>query len=175
MRADDDKVADVFLHPGESCFAGPDTRVNTLLGSCVAVTMWHPLLRIGGMCHFVLPNRADKNAGPLDGRYGDEALRILLAEAEKWGGAPQDFRINIFGGSNMVSGTTHRTAQSIGSKNIDCARRLCTKFNLRIEGEHTGGTGHRRVKMHLRNGLVWLRYSELSAVERGLSQSREVK
>ena len=65
-------VIDVFLQPGEFYFGEEKTRIRTLLGSCVAVTLWHPKLRIGGMCHYMLPRRPRDKAGAaekLDGRY----------------------------------------------------------------------------------------------------------
>ena len=47
----------VFLHPGECYFGGGPTRIATLLGSCVSITVWHPRLLVGGMCHYMLPSR----------------------------------------------------------------------------------------------------------------------
>ena len=47
---------DVFLLPGEFHFGDQDDRIITLLGSCVAITLWHPEKRIGGMCHYMLPS-----------------------------------------------------------------------------------------------------------------------
>ena len=50
-----------FLHPGEFQFTDdPDTRFRTLLGSCVAMTLYHPKRRIGGMSHYLLPTRGAK-------------------------------------------------------------------------------------------------------------------
>ncbi len=49
---------EVFLQPGELYFGDGRTRVRTLLGSCVAIAVWHPRLRIGGLCHYMLPSRA---------------------------------------------------------------------------------------------------------------------
>ncbi len=156
------KRTEIFLLPGESCFADATTRVRTLLGSCVALTLWHPQLRVGGMCHFVLPTRPHGYHGPLDGRYGDDALRILLAHAAKWRAEPQHLQVKLFGGSSVVSSGPRSTARPIGTKNLACARRLCAAFELRIAGEHTGGTGHRSLGMDMRDGLVWVRYSEPS-------------
>jgi len=165
MRGQDERSTEIFLLPGQACFAGPTTRVKTLLGSCVALTMWHPLLRVGGMCHFLLPTRVEACAGPLDGRYGDEALRILLAHAVRCSAEPQHFEVKLFGGS-VVSGSARTAHASVGAKNIACARRLCAAFDLRIAGEHTGGTGHRSLSMDLRDGRVWVRYSAPSILER---------
>ena len=44
-------LADLVLQPGEWFFGQSPNRISTLLGSCVAVTVWHPILRCGGLCH----------------------------------------------------------------------------------------------------------------------------
>ena len=54
-------VTEVFLQPGEFHFGHARTRIKTILGSCVAITMWHPILRIGGMCHYLLPARDSRS------------------------------------------------------------------------------------------------------------------
>ena len=69
----------IFLKPGELCFGIPGTNISTVLGSCVAITLWHPVLSIGAMCHFVLPKRpqGEPRDHSFDGRYGDEAIQLL--------------------------------------------------------------------------------------------------
>ena len=78
-------IVDIFLQPGEWYFGGRDTRIRTLLGSCIAITLWHPRLQVGGMCHFLLPSRSSLHppATPLDGRYGDEAVAALVHEVRR--------------------------------------------------------------------------------------------
>lgn len=79
-------VVEIFLQPGESYFGDKNTRIRTLLGSCVSITLWHPHLLIGGMCHYLLPDRGGKSStGELDGRYADEAIQILLKEVRAAG------------------------------------------------------------------------------------------
>lgn len=39
---------EVFLLPGELWFDDDETRIRTILGPCVAVTLWHPARKIGG-------------------------------------------------------------------------------------------------------------------------------
>ena len=57
MRPAARNVIEIFLQPGDFYFGDRDTRIRTLLGSCVSITMWHPRLHVGGMCHFMLPER----------------------------------------------------------------------------------------------------------------------
>src|SRR5262245_20243998 len=56
-------VLEIFLQAGEFYFGGEKTRIRTLLGSCVAITVWHPKLRIGGMSHYMLPRSEERRVG----------------------------------------------------------------------------------------------------------------
>jgi len=56
---------EIVLHPGDWWFGGGDTRARTVLGSCIAITLWHPQLRVGGMCHYMLPQRVAPGSGKI--------------------------------------------------------------------------------------------------------------
>jgi chemotaxis receptor (MCP) glutamine deamidase CheD len=45
----------LFLKPGEVCISREPAVVTTILGSCIAVTMFNERLKIGGICHALLP------------------------------------------------------------------------------------------------------------------------
>lgn len=63
------QVNEIYLQPGEYFWGGENNRVKTLLGSCVAICIWHPKLKIGGMSHCLLPSRGQ--GGPRVGERKD--------------------------------------------------------------------------------------------------------
>ena len=65
-------VLDIYLFPGDIYWGDSQTRIITILGSCVSITLWHPQRREGGMCHFLLPSRNGLRTETLSGRYGEE-------------------------------------------------------------------------------------------------------
>src|SRR5690242_12661253 len=93
---------DVVLEPGQFHFAGSELRIGTLLGSCVAITMWHPRIRIGGMCHYLLPSRRTTRPDQeeLDGRYADEAVELFMREIQEAGTFAEDYQAKLFGGGD---------------------------------------------------------------------------
>src|SRR3954447_16549729 len=103
-------LIEIFLQPGECYFGDRYTRIRTLLGSCVAITLWHPKLLIGGMCHYLLPQRPGAQPAILSGKYADEAMRLLLGEIKRANTSPQDYEVKMFGGGNMFP-TQHRASQ----------------------------------------------------------------
>ncbi|MBI5919398.1 MAG: chemotaxis protein CheD [Nitrosomonadales bacterium] len=155
-------VIDIFLQPGEFYFGDRGTRIRTLLGSCVAITMWHPMLRVGGMCHYMLPVRGGKPDGTLDGRYADEAMAMFQREIRGVGTRPEDYQVKVFGGGNMFSKQRHCELQqpcgNVACRNVQAARLLLDSHGHKVMAEHVGEHGHRNVVFDVWNGDVWMRH-----------------
>jgi chemotaxis protein CheD len=154
-------VRDVFLGPGEVYFGDRETRIRTLLGSCVAVTVWHPRALLGGMCHYMVPTRGPaRRPHELCGRYADEALDLLHAQMYAVGTPAQDYQVKIFGGGNQFSGQA--AGMDIAGRNVEAGLELLRKHGLPPASMHLGGTGHRQVILEVWNGAVWMRHQELA-------------
>ena len=167
-------VRKVFLHPGDFVFGEPGTHVHTVLGSCIAICLWHPVLRIGGMCHFVLPSRpkAESISDELDGRYGDEAMQMFDQVLKFHQTTYKEYQAKIFGGANMFSATTGFKDALIGEKNADKAMQLLMNRGAAITVVHVGEQGHRRIVMDVSSGDVWVKYKSDNPDERSMgSQS----
>jgi chemotaxis protein CheD len=152
-------VLEIFLQPGDLYFGGEKTRIRTLLGSCVAIVLWHPHLRIGGMCHYLLPNRPTRRTDePLDGRYAEEAMQLFLAELRHSGTVPSDYQAKLFGGGQMFKySRTQREDLDISTRNAQIGRALLEKEGFKVRAHDLGGQGHRNVIFDLWSGDVWLR------------------
>lgn len=151
----------IFLHPGEFVFAEPGTHIHTVLGSCIAITLWHPALQIGGMCHFVLPGRPAGEVNQdaqYDGRYGDEAMKLFELAARLHCTQLNEYRAKIFGGADMYGNTENMGRELIGSKNSEKAIRMLMACQVEVEVAHVGESGHRRVVFDVENGDVWVKH-----------------
>jgi len=149
---------DVILQPGEY-FVGRGCRVRTVLGSCVSITLWAPHQRLGAMSHFLLASRlGSRRVAPAarDGRYGDEALDLMLRELAKAGVAPGDCEAKIFGGGDMFPGY-RGGASPIGMRNGEAARALLAAHAIPVRTEHLFGHGHRHIVFETDTGAVWVR------------------
>ena len=132
-----------------------------LLGSCVALLFWHPRHLLGGMCHYLLPQRAAANSGGLDGRYGDEAFQLLLGRIHASNAKPAEFRISVFGGGNMFPGLVRPDNHYVGQRNVEQARYLLDLHQLHCQNFHVEGVGYRTVVFDLANGDIALNYLAL--------------
>jgi len=150
-------VIEVFLQPGEWYFGDRQTRMRTLLGSCVSITLWHPELLIGGMCHYMLPERGARRQSSPDGKYADEAFWLLLREIEKSGTALHEYEVKMFGGGNMFPSQNRCRQDHIGQKNAAFGRQLLHSHGVRTKASDLGGIGHRTVVFDLWSGHVWVK------------------
>jgi len=152
---------DIFLQPGEFFFGDRDTRIRTLLGSCVAITLWHARLRIGGMCHYMLPQRKSRRggeggAGP-DGRYADEAVQLFLREIAVSGTRVQDYQAKLFGGGSMFAPQRRGQFTDVPNQNMEAGRALLAAHGFSVQAEDLGGQGHRQIIFDIDSGAVWVR------------------
>jgi chemotaxis protein CheD len=168
----DRRQTDVYLRPGEFFVGDSSRRVRTLLGSCVSVTLWSPLKRVGAMSHFLLATRhagatADldivrEKPVALDGRYGDEALRLMLAElADKHVGGAQ-CEAKIFGGGDMFPSREAAGTLTVGRRNGEAARKLLLSQGIKVISESLFGDGHRQIVFDIATGHVWSRQAKPS-------------
>lgn len=154
-------VIDIFLQPGDFYFGGRETRIRTLLGSCVSITVWHPYELIGGMCHYVLPSRPHRPHGhPFDGRYADEAVAMMLMEIEAAGTRPQEYQVKMFGAGRQFAPDSAAATIDISERNLQTGLELLKRHGLELSAMHLGGTGHRQVILDLSSGVVWMRHED---------------
>ncbi|MDC8785960.1 chemotaxis protein CheD [Roseateles koreensis] len=143
----------IQLLPGQLHF-GKDVQLKTLLGSCVALTLWHPKLNVGGMCHYLLPSRLRRDFDePLDGRYGDEAVQTLVSALQNSGAKSSDFIAHLYGGADTIPDAL-KVKFNVGERNIEQAWRLIDQHGFQLDGVDVGDNVPRHVSMDLRTGLV---------------------
>ncbi|MBU2842920.1 chemotaxis protein CheD [Acidithiobacillus thiooxidans] len=167
-------IMEIFLQPGDWYFGDRDTRIRTLLGSCIAITIWHPRLLVGGMCHFLLPGRGTCTPPVgLDGRYGDEAIAALMQEVRRQRTHPSEYVCKIFGGGNMFQSLAARSAlreppgtafrnpdcSDVPCKNVRAAKTLATQAGFHVTASHLGGHGHRNVYFEIWTGDVYMKFT----------------
>ncbi len=150
---------DVYLNPGDFCFAGPDTRIHTVLGSCVSITLWHPRWRIGGMCHYMLPARGHCATGP-DGRYADDAVGLFLDSVSRHGTRPDEYEVKMFGGADQFVELGDLVTGGVAELNVQAGLTLLAEHGFELSSRDLRGTGARRLIFKLSTGDVWLQASD---------------
>jgi chemotaxis protein CheD len=155
------RADDVVLNPGDFCFAEAGTRIRTLLGSCVSITMWHPRLLIGGMCHYVVPHRRHHvPPGELSGRYADEAVELFRRQIARYKTRPEDYEVKMFGGGDQFPESRRgQGVLNIPQENVNRGLELLEQNGFRLIANHLGGTGPRNLVFDVTTGEVWMKHS----------------
>jgi chemotaxis protein CheD len=147
---------DVNLLAGQVLFGRQAGRVSTLLGSCVAITLWHPARGIGGMCHFLLPSRERPPGLARDARFGEEAVEMLVDALRRAGTQPKDYVAHLFGGADTMPDMTGK-AFNIGERNIEKGWTLIDRHGFYLDGVDVGDCVPRNVVLSMTDGQVDMR------------------
>lgn len=146
--------SDIFIHPGEWHFGDKSIRIRTVLGSCVAVTLWHPGFQIGGMCHYLLPIQKQQDA-PANARYGRDAIELMIDTIRQNGGNLNEYQAKVFGGANMFDASVDELA--VGRRNVVLAQKTLAHYCLETIASDVGGDCYRQLIFNIEDGAVWVR------------------
>lgn len=165
---------DIFLLPGALAFGGPELRLRTLLGSCVSVVVWHPRLRLGGMCHFLLPHPGTTHLGEPDGKYAIDALEMLRTQMNRYTANLNDFQGFLCGGADCLS-TAHKgkvaNGFDIGNRNIQAAQAWMQEHSLPLMQSDVGGNAYRHVGFDMWSGHLRVRNGNENDYARQINQT----
>lgn len=129
-----------------------DEMLATILGSCVSACIRDPIVRVGGMNHFLLPG-SDNDAHMSDSaRYGMFAMESLINGILKAGGQKSRFEVKVFGGGNVINNSAR-----IGSKNARFIRDFLRNEGFSITSEDLEGEYPRRLHYYPHSGKVMMR------------------
>ena len=152
----------IHLSPGEILITREPTVIVTVLGSCVAVTMFHRESSLSAMCHVMLAQPRlteclrDDDASRF--RYASHAVPAMVAAFRRTGVPLRAVEVKIFGGANVISGfPAARVAEGIGQVNVATVRLLLEQAKLRLSAENTGGRHGRKIMFNTETGDVLLK------------------
>jgi chemotaxis protein CheD len=135
-----------------------DLIVTHALGSCIAVCLWDPVVRIGGLHHFLLPeaklnpDRARKQPAT----FADTGIPLLFQAAYARGVEKARCVVHLVGGAD-VAGLQGVGALNVGKRNLLMARQILWHNGVIVKGESTGGTIPRTVVLRSCDGGVEVR------------------
>jgi len=142
--------------PGEYFVTRSDEIITTVLGSCISACVRDPMLRIGGMNHFMLPEDITHGSSSwhdpavgLSTRYGSFAMESLINDLMKLGAQRERLEVKLAGGGRVLASMT-----DVGARNIEFARHWLKLEGLTIAGEDVGDTHPRRVLYFPATGRV---------------------
>jgi chemotaxis protein CheD len=119
-----------------------DRPITTLLGSCVAVCLYDPKLRLGGMNHFLLPTMTHSTNADTDVVLnGDYAMEVLVNALLDKGAQKRRLVAKAFGGGNIVNSIQ----MAIGDRNAQFAQEWLDREGIPLLASDFGGAWSRKV------------------------------
>jgi chemotaxis protein CheD len=140
-----------YLHPGQLHVTADAMLLKMILGSCVGVFLFDPILRIGGVAHYLLPQW--DGTGVASPRYGDVALKNLLLRMNELGARTTNLQAKIFGGACTLS-FFRENGQHVGTRNVRFAEAFLGETGIRIIFKDVLGETGRKIIIRSDTGAV---------------------
>jgi len=154
MKSEELLFQKIYLNPGELVVAEEPAQVTTVLGSCVSVTLFSPRLRVGAICHAVLPNGKTNQPS----RFVDQSVRYMLNYFRKQKIGPDEIVAKLFGGADMFTQIDPRCKdQSVGAQNIRAALDSLRESGLELSALDVGGQQGRKLIFYSHTGEIFLK------------------
>ena len=143
------KVPAAKLLPTQYLVVDDGTALVTVLGSCIAACVRDPLLQLGGMNHFMLPEGNVGDGAPA--RYGSYAMELLINELLKRGASRRRLEAKVFGGANVLKGFT---SNPVGTRNAEFVLAYLDAEQIPVVAEDLRGIHPRKVWFFPETGKV---------------------
>lgn len=128
------------------------------LGSCLGITIYDPVTKVGGLLHAMLPDSSidPAKAATQAAMFVDTGIPALFRAAYQLKADKHRVQICVLGGAQVMDASGFF---SIGKRNLETLKRLLSQHGLSIRAEQTGGMVSRTVTLSVRTGEVKLKVS----------------
>ena len=148
-----------FLNIGDIITTTKPITITTILGTCVSVCLWDPVLKHGSMSHFALP-RVLRTTVPSD-RFGEIAIHNQISGLLALGSKRYSLRAKLYGGGSV---TCHNNNHfNTGMENIELARTMLEKEGIVVVDANAGGIVGRRIWFNIEDGSVSIKTHKAQA------------
>jgi len=139
-------IADLAVSNDSSC-----TLVTYSLGSCIGLAIWDPVVRVGGLLHFMLPESsiAPEKAAAKPCMFAGTGIPLLFKNCYKLGAEKRRMVVKVAGGSQLMDA---EGVFNIGKRNLLALRKLLWRNNVMIDAEDIGGNEGRTVRLEVATG-----------------------
>ena len=130
-----------------------DVLVTYSLGSCIGVTIYDPVVHLGGLIHCMLPlSRIDpQKAAESPAMFIDTGIPALFREAYNLGAKKERIIVKVAGAAQILD---EKGMFKIGERNYAVLCRILRKNNISIDAEDVGGTISRTMSLEIGTGRV---------------------
>lgn len=130
----------------------PDSLITLGLGSCIGLTLYDPILKVGGMVHYMLPDSTKLKNNQNIAKFGDTGIRELYRLMVNEGASPRRMVAKIAGGAKMFEVSGLSDMGHVGERNAQQAKIMLKELKIPLIAEDTGLNYGRTVELNCENG-----------------------
>lgn len=131
------------------------------LGSCLAIILYDPQAKVGGLAHVMLPSPELVKNQTNVAKFPATAIEAMVSEIERLGGSRSRLRAKMAGGARMfgalLASSKGAGTANIGQRNAQEARAELVRLGIPIVAEDTGSDYGRSVEFLVSSGTVLVR------------------
>ena len=130
--------------------------VTYSLGSCLGLTIYDPVKKIGGLLHLMLPDSKIDAAKAVSAPYMfvDTGVPRLFHAAYNLGADRSRLVVKVAGGAQLLD---QQGIFNIGFRNAEALEKLLAQNGLKAHASEVGGLSSRTVRLDLTTGLVTIK------------------
>ena len=130
-----------------------DILITYSLGSCLGISLYDPVVKVGGMIHCMLPlSKVDRDkARDKPAMFVDTGVPALLQQLFELGAKRNRLIVKVAGGARVFDTNDHF---KIGERNYTILRKVLWKNSILIDGEEVGGTVARTMSLEMADGTT---------------------
>jgi len=134
------------------------TLATYSMGSCIGVSIYDPVARVGGLLHVMLPeSKIDPNkARHKPAMFMDTGIPSLFRAAYELKADKYRVQISVAGGAQVMDSSGFF---SIGKRNYETLKAILNEHSLQVQAEQVGGMVSRSMYLNLATGEVKLKIS----------------
>jgi len=128
--------------------------VTHALGSCVAVCLFDPKVKVAAMLHFMLPHSRinPDRAVQRPAAFADTGIPLLFQTAYRYGLDKRRAIVKLVGGAEITPSVD--SAFRTGQRNALAAKQVLWRNGVLVNAEDTGGNLARTVHLSVQDGRV---------------------
>ena len=135
----------------------PDIITTIGLGSCIGLTFYDPVAKIGGMVHYMLPDSKQMNSSANIAKYADTGIEALLRKVLMAGANRGRLVAKMAGGAQMFQVSGASAVSNIGDRNALAAKAKLRELGIRLVAQDTGLNYGRTVELHCDTGDFYVK------------------
>ena len=131
----------------------PDVLTTIGLGSCVGITLYDKVQKIGGLAHVMLPSYKGFE-GQNIAKFADSAIIELVNHMTRVGASRTALVAKIAGGAHMFGRSQNSDIMKIGERNAMASLAILGQLRIPVQANDTGGSYGRTIELYTDTGAL---------------------